>query len=132
MKPTLQFKYSTKQLRYSLLFGLLWILIFVFYSIFRSESFFGYAYLAMGIIFIGTYFYKKIFHYAVIKDNVLIKKDIIPKRIKLDEITDIHYFSGKYKLVTKTSEMTINTMLIDKTAIKDLKKLTTQINLSKL
>lgn len=132
MTSTLQFKYSKKQLRYSLVFGILWIVIFAAYLIFRSDSYFGYGYLAIGIFFLGTYIYKKKFHYATIKNGVLIKNDILPKRIKLDEITDVHYFSGKYKLMTKNSEMTINTMVIDKTSIDVLKNIVKQINLSKL
>lgn len=131
MTSTLQFKYSKKQLRYSLGFGILWIIIFVAYLIFRSDSYFGYGYLIIGIFFLGTYVYKKTFHYAKIKNGVLIKNDILQKRIKLDEVTDVNYFSGKYKLLTKNSEMTINTMVIDKTSIEDLKKVINQLNFSK-
>ncbi|MEO8773630.1 MAG: hypothetical protein ABI371_04800 [Gelidibacter sp.] len=131
MTSTQQFKYSQKQLRYSLGFGILWIIIFVGYLIFRSESYLGYGYLAIGILFLGSYFYKKIFHYAIIKDGVLIKNDILPKRIKLDTITDAHYVAGKYKLMTKTSEMTINTMVLDKTSIENLKKVIKQLNFIK-
>ena len=131
MNSNLQFNYSQKQLRYSLGFGVLWLIIFIAYLIFRSESYLGYGYLVIGVLFIGSYFYKKIFHYAVIKDGVLIKNDVLKKRIKLDEITDVHYFSGKYRLLTPHSEMIINTMVIDKTAIEDLKKVIKQINLPK-
>ena len=131
MTSTLQFKYSKKQLRYSLGFGILWILIFAFYFFFRAESYFGYGYLAIGVVFLGSYIYKKIFHYATIKEGILIKNDLISKRINLDQITDINYFAGKYKLMTKNSEITINTMVIDKTSIEDLKKVINQLNISK-
>ena len=131
MTSNLQFNYSQKQLRYSLGFGILWLIIFIAYLIFRSESYLSYGYLVIGVLFIGSYFYKKIFHYAVIKDGVLIKNDVLKKRIKLDEITDVHYFSGKYRLLAPHSEMIINTMVLDKTAIEDLKKVIKQINLPK-
>lgn len=130
MTSTLQLKYSQKQLRYSLGFGILWIIIFVAYLIFRSESYLGYGYLAIGIFFLGTYVYKKAFHYATIKNGILIKNDIRAKRIKLNEIIDVHYFSGKYKLMTNNSEMIINTMVLEKTSIDELKNIVKQINLS--
>lgn len=125
------FKYSKKQLRYSLLFGILWLFIFVFYTLFRSKSYFGYAYLGVGIIFLATYFYKKTVHYAVLKNGVLIKRGLFPKQIKLDEVTDIRYYSGRYTFMTNASEMTINTMIIDNEAITALKKITSQIQQSK-
>ena len=131
MTSTTQFKYSDKQFRYSLGFGILWILIFGFYFFFRPDSYFGYGYLAIGIVFLGSYIYKNIFQYATLKNGVLIKNDLFRKRIQLDEITDIQYVSGKYKLTTSTSKMTINTMVLDDTSIEDLKKIIQQINLPK-
>ena len=128
MTSTLQLKYSKKQLLYSLGFGLLWILIFVFYYVFRSESYFGYGYLAIGVVFLANYLYKKLFHYASIENGVLIKNDLFRKQIKLNEITDLHYFSGKYKLLSRQSEMTLNTMLLEKKSLEDLKKVIKQIN----
>lgn len=131
MDSIIQLEYSKKQLRYSWMFGILWMLIFAFYFIFRKESYFGYAYLAIGILFLGTYIYKKTVHYATIKNGILIKKSIFSKRIKLDQITDVRYFAGKYSLMTDASEITINTMLLDKKSIDDLKKIIHQLNLSK-
>ena len=131
MTSTLQFKYSKKQLRSTLLFGLLWLIIFGFYFFFRTDSYFGYAYLIMGILFFASYIYKKTIHYATIQNGILTKHDPLPKRINLDQITDISYFAGKYKLLTQDSEMIINTMVLDKTSLEDLKKIINQINVSK-
>lgn len=131
MNPTLQIKYSKKELRISLLFGTILVIIFILYTILRSDSYFGYAYLATGILLLATYIYKKIFNYATIKNGVLIKHAIIPKRIQLDQIIDVFYFSGKYKLMTKNSTLLINTMVIDKKSIEELKIIIKQLNLSK-
>ena len=131
MSSILQIKYSKKQLRYSLIFGILWIVIFVAYLIFRSESYFGYGYLTIGIVFIGIYVYKKTFHYATINNGVLTKHNFTPKRIQLDQIIDVHYFAGKYTFKTEKSEISINTMEIDEKSIEDLKKIIHQINISK-
>lgn len=131
MGATQQFKYSKKQLRIIFVFGILWFLVFGFYYFFRAESYFGYAYLIIGILFMGSYIYKKTVHFATLKNGILTKHDLLPKRINLDQVTDVSYFAGKYKLVTKHSEMIINTMVLDKTAIEDLKRIINQINISK-
>ena len=131
MTSTIHLKYSKKQLRYSLFFGLLWIIIFLLYFFLKHDSYFGYAYLVIGIVFIGTYVYKKTLQYAVIRNGFLTKHDLLPKTIKLDEITDVNYFSGKYKLITKNSEFTINTMVIDKSSVENLKRIINALNLSK-
>ena len=56
---------------------------------------------------------------------------MLPKRINLDQITDVNYYAGKYKIMTKQSEMTLNTMVLDKASIEELKKIISQINISK-
>ncbi len=131
MRSAQQFKYSVKQLRTIFLFGILWILIFGFYFFFRTDSFFGYGYLVIGISFFASYIFKKNVHYATLKDGLLTKHDILPKRIHLDQVTDVTYYEGKYRLLTKQSEMTINTMVLDKTSIDDLKKIIKQLNIAK-
>lgn len=132
MSSVIQIKYSKKQLRYSLIFAILWIIIFVAYMIFRSESYFGYGYLVIGILFLGTYVYKKTVHYATIKNGVLTKHNIIPKHIKLDQISEVSYVFGTYKLISDNSEISINTMEIDKKSIEDLKKIINQLNIRKV
>ncbi len=131
MKSVHQFKYSRKQLRSTLLSGILWFLIFGFYFFFRTESYFGYGYLAIGIGFLGSYIYKKALHYATLKNGILTKNNLLPKRINLDQITDVTYFSGKYKLITQDSEMIINTMVLEKNSLEDLKQIIKQLNISK-
>ena len=131
MRSAQQFKYSQKQLRTIFLFGILWLVIFGLYFFFRSESYFGYGYLVIGISFLASYIYKKTVHYATLKNGILTKHDMLPKRINLDQITDVNYYAGKYKIMTKQSEMTLNTMVLDKASIEELKKIISQINISK-
>lgn len=123
MDYILKIKYSKKQLRYGLLFGILWIAIFIFYVVFRPESYFGYGYLVMAIVFLAIYFHKKFFHYATIKNGILTKNNLLPKRIKLNEVTEVFYFAGKYQLKTNHSAMSINTLEIDQDSMKELKKI---------
>lgn len=128
MNDTLKIKYSKKQLRYALLFGVIWIVIYIFYALFRPDSYFGYGYLVMAIVFFAIYIHKKIFHYASIKNGILTRHTIFPKRIRLRDITEVDYFAGKYTLQTNHSTISINTMELDANSIKDLKKILDKIN----
>lgn len=128
MSRVVPIKYSKKQLRFSWLFGVLWLCIFGFYTIFLSDSYFGYGYLIIGILFLGTYIYKKTVHYITIKNGVLTKHGFFSKHVPLDQIKEVRYFAGKYKLVTPTSEVIINTMLIEKQSLDELKKILDHLN----
>ena len=123
MEKVIKIKYSKKQLRMGLVFGLLWIGIFIIYALFRPESYFGYGYLVMALIFLALYVYKKVFHYAKIEDGILTKNSILPKRIRLEDVRAVHYFAGKYQLKTQQTEISINTMEIDPNSLKELKKI---------
>lgn len=123
MEKVIKIKYSKKQLRMVVVFGLLWIGIFLIYALFRPESYFGYGYLVMALIFLALYVYKKVFHYAKIEDGILTKNSILPKRIRLEDVTAVHYFAGKYQLKTQQTEISINTMEIDPNSLKELKKI---------
>lgn len=124
-------KYSKRQWRYSLFIGTAWLLFFTLYSYFSNSSYIKYGYLALGVLYFGSYFYKKNFKYAVIKNGVFTKTGLFPKHINLADITNIKYFNEEYILKSETSEITINAMVIDKVAIEYLKNLSSQINTSK-
>lgn len=123
MDDTILIKYSKKQLRYSLIFGTFLLLIFIGYLIFNNGSFFGYGYLLSGLFFMGTYFYKKFFHYATIENGVFKKSGFKAKQIKLNQVEEVNYFAGEYKLVSKNQLMKINTMEIDAASLIVLKKI---------
>lgn len=116
-------KYSKKRLNYNLIFGLIWLLIFVAYLFLKTNSFLKYGYLFIGILFLSTYFFEKTKQYLTIENGVITKNQLFPKRIELDKITDIRYFAGEYKLISDTSEMRIITSIIEKQSLEDLKAL---------
>jgi hypothetical protein len=114
-------KYSKKRLNYNLIFGLIWLLIFVAYLFLKTNSFLKYGYLFIGILFLSTYFFEKTKHYLTIENGVITKNQLFPKRIQLDKIKDIRYFAGEYKLISDTSEIRILTQFIEKKSLEDLK-----------
>lgn len=131
MDFNLYIKYSQKQLRFSLLTGIVWLAFFVFYFYSENDHDIGYIYLAIGVFSLGTYVYKKTVHYATIKDGVLIRNQIIPKRRELNQIMNLKFDSGKYTFMTENSAITLNTMGIDTQSIEDLQKVIAQLKLLK-
>jgi hypothetical protein len=128
---TIFIKYSKKQLRHNLIFGIIWILIFIGYLSFGSQSNLRYGYLIIGIFFLGNYLYQKIKHYLTIENGVLKKNYIFPKKISLEDIKEVRYFAGEYKLISNTNELIINTVVIDKTSLKDLRSILDNLKLSR-
>lgn len=114
-------KYSKKPLNYSLIFGILWLVIFISYLVSGNIRYFKYFYLIVGIPLLITYIFEKTKHYLTIENGVITKNQLFPKRIELAKITDIRYFAGEYKLISDTSEMRILTQFIDKDSLEDLK-----------
>src|SRR5690606_20260177 len=117
----MRIKYSKKQLRQNLIFGVIWLLIFIGYLSFGSQSNLRYGYLIMGIFFLSNYLYQKTKHYITIENGVLKKNYIFPKKISLKDIKEVRYFAGEYKLISENSELLINTVVIDKNSLKDLR-----------
>ena len=124
-------KYSKKQLRQNLIFGVIWLLIFIGYLSFGSQSNLRYGYLIMGIFFLSNYLYQKTKHYLTIEGGFLKKNYIFPKKISLKDIKEVRYFAGEYKLISENSELKINTVVIDKTSLKDLKVILDNLKLER-
>lgn len=124
-------KYSKKQLRQNLIFGVIWLLIFIGYLSFGSQSNLRYGYLVMGMFFLGNYFYQKTKHYLTIENGVIKKNYIFPKKIILEDIKEVRYFAGEYKLISENSELLINTVVIDEASLKDLRAILDDLNLSR-
>ena len=55
-----------------------------------------------------------------IKNGILTKNSLIPKKIKLNEIKRIKKFAGDYKLKTNGSEFVIDTQIIDPSSLAEL------------
>src|SRR5690606_6837181 len=124
-------KYSKKQLRQNLIFGVIWILVFIGYLSFGSQSNLRYGYLIMGIFFLSNYIYQKTKHYLTIENGVIKKNYIFPKKIFLEDIKEVRYFAGEYKLISDSSELIINTVVIDETSLKDLRSVLDNLKLSR-
>jgi hypothetical protein len=113
--------YTKRRLRHSLVFGIIWIILGTAATIFNTKNIFNYGYLLIGVVYLGTHLFEKTKQYLTIEDGILTKNQLTPKKIDLNEIRQIKYFAGDYILKNESSELTINTELIEKESLEKLK-----------
>ncbi|EDM43963.1 hypothetical protein SCB49_10247 [unidentified eubacterium SCB49] len=129
----MKIQFKKKRLYFNLILGVIWITLGLF-SLFEDDKrrWTDYIYIVLGIFYIIHFIYDYVNQYLII-ENETIKKNILygfGKKLKLNEIIAIKEFAGDYTLKTDTATLTINTNLIDKTSLSQLKSLLENLNLS--
>lgn len=122
-------RYNIKRLKYNLYFGFFWVILGTIAIILDSANIFYYIYLLIGIILLGAYVYEDKNQYLTIEDGVLTKNNLIPQRIKLEEIDEIKKFAGSYRLKSSSTEMKIEIKYVDENSLKDLVSVFDNLNL---
>ncbi len=84
----------------------------------------------LGILQLGTYFYENKNQYLTIENGTITKNHLISKTINLKELVGIKKFAGDYILKTDTSDLRINTTIIDEHSLKELDRFIDNLNLS--
>jgi hypothetical protein len=125
----MKIRFKKKRLKYYLIFGILWLVLGTIAVIFNSEFFFNYGYLLIGILYVGTYLFENKKQYLTIENGVISKNHLIPKKINLNEIKRIKKFAGDYILKTDSTELRINTELIEENSLATLNNLLDNLNL---
>ncbi len=129
----MKIKYNKNRNKFGLLFGILFSSLgFIQIFINNSISWFHYGNLIIGVSYLIVYFFETKLQYLFINDGYIIKNTLFRKRIKLDNIVSIKLFAGDYILKTNTSEMTINSNIIDPESLTDLKSILNKLNLEQL
>lgn len=82
----------------------------------------------MGFLYLGTYFFEKNKQYLTIENGVISKNQLIPKKINLNEIKQIKKFAGEYILKTDSTDLRVNTELIDPKSLLELNTFLESLN----
>jgi len=125
----MKIRFKKKRLKFYLIYGILWLGLGTVAVFFNSDNTFNYGYLIIGILFIGTYFFKNKNQYLTIENGIIWKNQLIPKKIFLNEIKRIKKFAGDYILKTDSTELRINTELIEEKSLAELKTVLENLNL---
>ncbi len=122
-------KYAENQLKQSYFLGIFFIIsgiiltvVFTIYGGLEELNLdgSGIGLIGGGILALITHYYVKQKQYLTIKNGILIKNSLFPKKINLNQIRRIKKFAGDYTLITENSKLTIDTQVIDKNSLKEL------------
>ncbi len=122
--------YLKRRQNFNLIIGTGYSIFSIAALIFDKVSTFNIVFLSLGIIYLSMYFFEKTNQYLTIKNGMITKHSIRPKRMKLDEIIQIKNFAGDYVLTTKQDELTINKSFIEKKSLLALEKVLQGLNLN--
>ena len=79
------------------------------------------GFLGLGIMYIVIYFIQKNRAYVRITPEYISKDGLFPSRIEIDQIKSVKYFAGDFIIKSNEKEITIDTNIIDKESLPDLK-----------
>jgi hypothetical protein len=125
----MKIRFTKKRLKHYLIFGILWLVLGTTAVIFNSDNLFNYGYLIIGILYLGTYLFENNKQYLTIENGIISKNHLIPKKINLNEIKRIKKFAGDYILKTDSTELRINTELIEEKSLAELNTVLENLNL---
>lgn len=125
----MKIRFTKKRLKHYLIFGIIWLLFGTTAVIFNSENVFNYGYIIIGILYFGTYLFENNKHYLTIENGTISKNHLVPKKINLNEIKRIKKFAGDYILKTDSTELRINTELIEEKSLAELNTVLGNLNL---
>lgn len=92
--------------------------------IFNSDNIFNYGYLIFG-----TYLFEKNKQYLKIENGIISKNHPFPQKINLSEILEVKKVAGDYISKTDSTELIINTKLIDEKSLVALITVLKKLNL---
>lgn len=131
-------RYSKERLRSNLRMGIFFVavgIILVLLSFISSEwreislTSVGVGQIGAGVFMFLIYCYENRKQYLTLKNGVLIKNSLFPKKIKLDEINTVKEFAGDLKLITQKTEFIIDTQITEPNSLKELKNELKKYNL---
>lgn len=128
----MRIKFKTKRLVAHLILGLAWLSLGFFVLLFYDDPHWSYyAYMVLGLLYIGNYLYDSINQYLSIKNGTIYKNGLFRKKktILLKDVRCVRMYAGDLIIKTDHSEMRINTELIQKNSLIDLKELLEELDL---
>tara|TARA_R100001369_G_scaffold28376_1_gene51091 strand:- start:50 stop:460 length:411 start_codon:yes stop_codon:yes gene_type:complete len=123
-------RYSKERLRSHLTMGVIFVtigIILVLLSIVIGDwtvvsiQSVGVGQIGAGIFMCIMYYFENKTQYLTLKNGLLIKNTLVPKKIKLSEITSIKESAGDLKLIIEKSEFIIDTQIIAPNSLAELK-----------
>jgi len=117
--------YKRKNLNAQLIYGIISLLFGITGFISDTKSFFIIAWLLLGLVQIGTWYYKQKYQYLNIEENRLTKNALFPKSVAFNELSAIRKYKNSFLLESKNQSIRIHKDII---ATDSFYKLTDLLN----
>lgn len=117
--------YQKKKLNYQLYSGIGFLIFGIAIVLLNNFSLIYYTWVLLGLLQLGTWYFKNKHQYLYITDDTLTKNSLFPKSIKLNELTAIWKFKSSFTLETRQAKLKINK---DQMEDESLYKLTDFLN----
>ncbi|MDY2588109.1 hypothetical protein [Winogradskyella aquimaris] len=113
--------YKRRHLNVNLILGLIWLVWFSL-GVFGKEepNWTDYGWIFISLMYLGLYVYQKSFKYLTVENGIINVNGPFGKKLKMTEIKQIKKFAGDYIIKTDNEELTINTQLIESSALTEL------------
>lgn len=125
----MKIKYDDSRLKGNLVYGSCTIVIGIFAVSTNPTSIFSYAWIVVGLLQAGSYFYDKKYQYLTIENNTLTKNFLIPQKININEIKKVRKFKNSYKVETDKRTIRILKNIIEENSLKRLDHFFNSLNL---
>ena len=117
----LKVNYNKKQVRASLIFGLVWLLLGIAGLLFSHQNYFMTGYSVLGILYFGNYIYLSRTPYVIITKRMIKVNGFPPKQVLQKDITSVKYFAGDFTIKSASKKLVIDTNYVDKEGLLLLK-----------
>ncbi|MRI63943.1 hypothetical protein EDM00_08080 [Ornithobacterium rhinotracheale] len=111
----MKIQFSKKYMYSNLIFGLIWIVLGIYFVFFSNNDWWGYyLYFILGPIYVFFFLIQIWRNYAEIKDDRLVVYGVPNKEIKFKDLREVKYFAGDYIFVSDQKKIKIPKVLIQK------------------
>ena len=122
--------FKKKRLNFRLFNGIASLVMGLISLLSDFQFFFVYAWLILGLLEIGTWYYQNKFQYLQIENNVLTKNSLFPKSIELSKITAIRKYRNSFLIESKEKNIKIYKDVISTGSLYQLTDLLNEIQVN--
>ena len=122
--------YKKRHMYINLIFGLVWLVWFFIGILTKDEpNWTDYGWIVISAMYLIGYFYQRQNKYLTIENGIIKINSPFGKKLNLTEVKRIKKFAGDYILKTDSTELRINTELIEENSLAELNTVLEKLNL---
>jgi hypothetical protein len=127
----MKIRYKKKRNTFYLIMITFWVALIISSFVFGDfDGWTDYTVVALGTIYTIIYSFNYTNQYLTIENGTIRRNTPFSKKISLSEIKIFKKFAGEYILKTDSSELRINTSLIDQFSLAELDKALASLNIN--